>query len=135
MAINNENQNLPSVNNYNHLAGTSHGYQNLTPGHLPSLLPPPPLWVSLGGVTENFSSSSNICRFCSITGAEDFQKNPHLLTAPERTIKSYNKAVETLKNGTLDIYNGIKFNSVFNDLLYFHICEPGMPPCIGQASI
>lgn len=85
----------------------------------------------VGGFTESFNTSSNICRFCSITG-KDFQREPHLLTAAERTIDSYDNAVDILKNGTLEIYDGIKLNSIFNDLSHFHVCEPGMPPCIGH---
>ena len=26
----------------------------------------------------------------------------------------------------------MKFDSVFNSLLYFHVCQPGLPPCIGH---
>lgn len=27
---------------------------------------------------------------------------------------------------------GIKFDSIFNELTYFHVCEPGLPPCLGH---
>ena len=26
---------------------------------------------------------------------------------------------------------GIKFDSKFNELFYFHVCHPGLPPCLG----
>lgn len=29
-------------------------------------------------------------------------------------------------------YQGIKFSSIFNELEHFHICAPGLPPCIGH---
>lgn len=28
--------------------------------------------------------------------------------------------------------NGIKFDSVFNTLKNFHVCQPGLPPCLGH---
>lgn len=27
---------------------------------------------------------------------------------------------------------GVKFDSVFNTLKYFHVCQPGLPPCLGH---
>ena len=27
---------------------------------------------------------------------------------------------------------GIKFNSIFNNLKHFHVCSPGLPPCLGH---
>lgn len=27
---------------------------------------------------------------------------------------------------------GIKFDSKFNDLSFFHVCQPGLPPCLGH---
>ncbi len=32
----------------------------------------------------------------------------------------------------LSICGGIKFDSIFNELTYFHVCEPGLPPCLGH---
>ncbi len=32
----------------------------------------------------------------------------------------------------LSICGGIKFESIFNELTYFHVCEPGLPPCLGH---
>ena len=29
-------------------------------------------------------------------------------------------------------YQGVKFNSVFNKLPDFHVCNPGLPPCWGH---
>ena len=28
--------------------------------------------------------------------------------------------------------HGIKFNSIFNHLTYYHVCQPGLPPCLGH---
>lgn len=41
-------------------------------------------------------------------------------------------ALEKLED-TLDLhYEGIKFNSVFKKLDHFHVCNPGLPPCLGH---
>ena len=29
--------------------------------------------------------------------------------------------------------HGVKFNPIFNELQYFHVCTPGLPPCLGHA--
>lgn len=29
-------------------------------------------------------------------------------------------------------YKGVKSNSVLNNLEHFHVCNPGLPPCIGH---
>lgn len=34
--------------------------------------------------------------------------------------------------GGLAHSGGIKFDSLFNELSYFHVCQPGLPPCIGH---
>lgn len=85
---------------------------------------------TVGGYSENFSSGS-ICRFCTIT-IEEFRRKPYSLSAPERTTTSYNDAVQLIGSGECTEVNGIKFNSIFNSLSYFHVCFPGMPPCIGH---
>lgn len=85
---------------------------------------------TVGGYSENFSSGS-ICRFCNIT-VEEFREKPYSLSAPERTAASYNDAVQLVESGECTEVNGVKFNSIFNSLSYFHVCFPGMPPCIGH---
>ena len=29
--------------------------------------------------------------------------------------------------------HGVKFNSIFNELQYFHVCTLDLPPCLGHA--
>ena len=29
-------------------------------------------------------------------------------------------------------YQGIKFNSIYNELQFYHVCNPGLPPCLGH---
>ena len=49
-----------------------------------------------------------------------------------RTRDSYNKALGTIKENGLTDYQGIKFNSVFNELKTFHVCNPGLDICLGH---
>lgn len=81
---------------------------------------------SIGGFTENFSKSKNFCRYCMID-RDTFKRHPGIL-GPKRTFENYSESVEQLKGGQ-SIVNGIKFDSVFNNLTHFHVCSPGLPPC------
>ncbi len=84
---------------------------------------------NIGGFTENFSTSTYFCRYCLVTRSEfhDFQKG-----APPRTVQNYNEAVQQIRSGALTEFRGLKFDSVFNSLTYFHVSQPGLPPCIGH---
>ena len=85
----------------------------------------------IGGFTENFSRAQYFCRYCLITQSE-FQGDDPNLCGPERTIDSYNSAVDRLQTEDTPVVEGVKFNSVFNSLKYFNICQPGLPPCLGH---
>ncbi|XP_036436901.1 uncharacterized protein LOC118815075 [Colossoma macropomum] len=82
---------------------------------------------NIGGFTEDFSASTYFCRYCLVTRSElhDFQK-----CAPPRTVQKYKEAVEEVQAGALTESRGLKFDSLFNSLTYFHVCQPGLPPCI-----
>lgn len=83
----------------------------------------------IGGFTENFSCSKNFCRYC-LVDRESFKKDP-LALGLKRTADNYKDSVETLPTTDQYVVNGIKFNSVFNSLKYFHVCS-GLPPCLGH---
>lgn len=82
----------------------------------------------IGGFTENFSRSNYFCRYCLID-RRTFEREPENM-GPKRTVNNYKDSVEQL--GDQDMVNGIKFDSVFNDLKHFHVCKPGLPPCLGH---
>lgn len=84
---------------------------------------------SIGGYTENFTHSRYFCRYCEVT-REEFQKDPNLCEQP-RTIETYDAAVTSLSEESREV-RGIKQRSVFNDLPNFHVCQPGLPPCLGH---
>lgn len=83
----------------------------------------------IGGFLENFSKSVNFCRYCEID-RNTFQTDP-LCRATTRTVQSYREHVQRLEDGSVQS-GGIKFDSLFNKLSFFHVCKPGLPPCIGH---
>jgi len=84
---------------------------------------------SIGGFTENFSKSTHFCRYCVID-RESFKTDP-TKSGAKRTIESYKNSVAQIASNT-EMTNGIKFDSVFNQLKYYHVCQPGLPPCLGH---
>jgi len=85
----------------------------------------------IGGFVENFASSPHFCRYCLITHKE-FEAKP-MNASTERTTSSYNEAVQHLREfPNVNVYMGVKSDSVFNELKYFNICQPGLPPCLGH---
>ena len=44
----------------------------------------------------------------------------------------YNVDVQQCKCSGSNHVHGIKFSSPFNSLNFFHVCQPGMPPCIAH---
>ena len=83
----------------------------------------------IGGFVENFSSSEFFCRYCyakkSSLNAGDFA------IAELRTIDSYKNDITNLNYETR-IYNGLKSDSCLNKLKYYHVCNPGLPPCLAH---
>jgi len=49
-----------------------------------------------------------------------------------RTPQSYEKAIAELNESDLDVVEGVKFQSIFNRLKSFHVCQPGLPPCVAH---
>lgn len=87
----------------------------------------------IGGFNENFSAAINYCRFCDYSKHD--LKNKDVSVKNIRTKETYEKDLETLQsksNPTKANENGIKFNSILNELKYFHVCSPGLPSCIAH---
>ncbi|XP_054724735.1 uncharacterized protein LOC129235069 [Uloborus diversus] len=84
----------------------------------------------IGGFMESFNCEY-LCRYCLIKNSQ-FKVNPFSI-GPIRTPSHYDTCITALAEGTTTSSDhGIKFNSVFNDLKYFHVCQPGLPPCLGH---
>lgn len=56
------------------------------------------------------------------------------VVGPTRTKETHCAAVQQLLNSEEGIVHvqGVKHESIFNALQYFHICSPGLPPCLGH---
>lgn len=84
----------------------------------------------IAGLTENFSTSKYFCRYCEIDRTT-FQENP-LARGAKRTIAEYDKNVtDHQENEDLISSKGVRQNSVFNKLKYFHTVW-GLPPCLAH---
>jgi hypothetical protein len=94
----------------------------------------------LSGLTENFSTTSHICRYCY--GTLKDLKAGKLNVNEERTIESHKNDVQKLQNlnniehiagtkQTLHI-NGVKTDCLLNSLSHFHCFLPGLPPCVAH---
>ncbi|CAN7951867.1 unnamed protein product [Ixodes pacificus] len=83
----------------------------------------------IGGFTENFSSSTFLCRYCLLTRKE-FREDPCRL-GEKRTAEKYDLAVQEVEE-TGSSVEGVKSNSPFNSLTFFHVCDAGLPPCIAH---
>ena len=46
-----------------------------------------------------------------------------------RSSLSYDTVITKLQSGEELIVDDIKFNSIFNDMKSFHVCNPGLPLC------
>ena len=85
----------------------------------------------IGGYTMNFSTTEFMCRFCLIH-REDLWERGLADNVELRTEDDYNRALQQLAHDPhLSHCEGVKCDSVFNALKYFHVCR-GLPPCLGH---
>ena len=82
----------------------------------------------IGGFATNFSTMKYMCRYYNIT-RDEFLNNC-LGKKSYRTPFDYNIAVQNL--ASQDVYMGIKQSSIFNELQFFHVCDPGLPACLAH---
>lgn len=75
---------------------------------------------NIGGFLENFSKSTHFCRFCDID-RETFISSTSA-KASVRTAESYNGHVQQVVTAGTESSAGIKFDSKFNNLNFFHVC-------------
>ena len=86
---------------------------------------------SIGRFCENFSTVQNFCRYCLIT-KDEFDCNP-CMYGEQRTVESYNNSLAAVHNDqNITHHMGVKDDSPFNSLKYYHVCGPGLPPCIAH---
>ncbi|XP_073847068.1 uncharacterized protein [Musca autumnalis] len=79
----------------------------------------------IGGFTENFSFSQYVCRYCFFERKSLSEKDVSVSTL--RNVSNYNDLILSQ-----DFNKGVLRNSCLNSLKYFHVCNPGLPPCIAH---
>jgi hypothetical protein len=85
----------------------------------------------IGGFCQNFSTNKFPCRYCYTTMSNIRNRDYNI--KEERSIYKHIADVTVLQqNDTQENYKGIKFDSILNQLKNFHICQPGLPPCISH---
>lgn len=82
----------------------------------------------IGGFNENFNLSGYFCRYCYINKANNFE---FTTVYPRRTKDSYVFDSNMLL-ATNEAYRGRKSDSVLNNLKYYHVSNPGLPPCLAH---
>lgn len=82
---------------------------------------------TIGGFLENFNCEY-FCRFCLITKSH-FKSIPYKVDKL-RTPELYDSSLSELVN--FESHHGIKLKSPFNDLDFFHVSQPGLPPCLAH---
>lgn len=90
----------------------------------------------VGGFTENFSTSEYFCRFCDIT-RKQFHDTPYSLGSNRNAVTYESDAqaasdAQQLSGKMSESVHGIKFRSELCRLTYYHVCNPGLPPCLAH---
>jgi hypothetical protein len=86
----------------------------------------------LGGFNMNISYGQHICRYCTITKHELDRGCLSATVNRLRTVDFYNESLLKLSTDELAVHDGVKFNSIFNNLTSFHVCNPGLPLCVAH---
>ena len=83
----------------------------------------------IGGFVKNFSGTQHFCRYCLMEKSDYDSGHGECVI---RTPHSYNCAVAELADSDALVVQGVKFESTFNQLKSFHVCGPGLPPCLAH---
>ena len=84
----------------------------------------------IDGFVVNFSIANFSGKYCS-TPKNLLHNIP--FSSDLRTLQNYVLALYLLSESNgLNNFHGIKFNSCFNQLNYFHVCQSGLPPCLAH---
>ena len=84
----------------------------------------------LGGYVESFSATHS-CRYCLVSRTELLESDMPI-KGQVRTPENYNTALAEAHAGGLTHFHGVKQDSVLNQLRYYHVAQPGMPPCLAH---
>ena len=83
----------------------------------------------VGGFVESFTATY-FCRYCLVTRNEFIESG--LSLGEVRNVDSYKLDVQAVQVSCSGNSRGVKTESVLNSLEFFHVCAPGLPPCLGH---
>lgn len=83
---------------------------------------------------SNVSSDSSELSECD-SSTEDLEEESledyyFFKTYRKRTVEAYQESLSHVTEGKH--FQGVKFDSIFNRLQYYHVCKPGLCPCCGH---
>ena len=84
----------------------------------------------IGGFCESFCANY-YCRYC-LRSKSEIAEGPPYIEGLYRTKETYTNSLQVLQEGDTDHVEGIKFDSIFNALSFYHVVNPGLPPCLGH---
>lgn len=82
----------------------------------------------IGGFLESFQTNKYFCRYCY---ENEFQAET-FWTLSEYRNKCLHNVDVSFSSSLNEPCKGVKSKSILNDLKYFHVCNPGLPPCIAH---
>ena len=85
-----------------------------------------------GGFIENFSSVSHCCRYCLIPKLDIDAGITLPMAYEQRTKENYEACIQEVIQTETSHVKGVKMNSVLNEIAYFHVTNPSLPPCLGH---
>jgi hypothetical protein len=86
-------------------------------------------WI--GGFNTNFANAQYPCRYCTVT-KDEIKSGVTSACALLRTPDQCNASVNRTNDSEQLSEEGIKQRSIFNNLEHFHVCNPGLPPCVAH---
>ena len=84
----------------------------------------------VGGYLESFSAEF-YCQYCQAKRSE-IQDSLMPIKGIPRTPHNYNESLTEKQRRRELSFQGLKCDSIFNQLKYYHVAQPGLPPCIGH---
>ena len=81
---------------------------------------------------ESFSAVSHCCRYCLIPKGDLTNGKISPMWHEPRNADNYIACVQENSRTGETHCKGVKRDSVLNQLQYFHVTDPGLPPCLGH---
>ena len=81
----------------------------------------------IGGYQESFVAKY-FCRYCEFSRDD----GEFSLRGATRTVDKYKQTIQYIEENETSTHIGLKSDSLFNTLTFYHVAMPGLPPCLGH---